>query len=97
MFCLCDFQSIWLTVIIESVVKNTKKYSERYIDLHEIVYVLEISLCFVVMIVIFVSTVKSSSPFSMTHNPTKFPCISNNKSYSSGFFSGVFFLILQNI
>ena len=34
---------------------------------------------------------KSSSPLSMSYNPTKFPCISNNKSCSSGFFSGVFF------
>ena len=34
---------------------------------------------------------KSSSPLSMTYNPTKFPCISNNKSYSSGGFFRVFF------
>ena len=35
------------------------------------------------MIVIFVSTVISSSPLSMNSNPTKFLCISNNKSNSS--------------
>ena len=41
---------------------------------------------------------KSSSPLSMTYNPTKFPCISNNKSYSSGvFFRLFFFLTLQSI
>ena len=47
------------------------------------------------MIVIFLFTVlmkkKSSSPLSMTYNLTKFPCISNNKSYSlGGFFRGFF-------
>ena len=36
------------------------------------------------MTVIFVSTVISSSPLSMNYNPTKFLCISNNKSNSSG-------------
>ena len=43
------------------------------------------------MVVIFVSTVKSSSQLSMTYNPTKFPYISNNKSYSFvAFFPGFF-------
>ena len=45
---------------------------------------------FVIMILIFVYTGKSSSPLSMTYNPTKFSCILNEKIYSSEDFSGFF-------
>ena len=37
------------------------------------------------------STMASISPLSMTFNPTKFPCISNNKKLQFGFFFSVFF------
>ena len=42
MFCLCDFQSLYPTVTIQSVVKSPKKYSKRYIDLLEILNLHEI-------------------------------------------------------
>ena len=42
MFCLCDFQAVQLAVTMKSVVKRSKKYSERNTDLHEIVNLHEI-------------------------------------------------------
>ena len=77
MFCLCDFQSLYFTVTIQSVVKSPKKYSKRHIHLLEIVNLHKILFILLLLWSLFLclqcSWTEKHSPLLMTYIPTTFP------------------------